>query len=144
MAASNDQSIETLNDLVRRMHDAREGYRTAAESTDTPDLKRHFFQRADERASFAGDLAEEVRRLGGEPAESGSAEANLHRAWLNLRGSVQGDAALLSEVERGEQDALEHYRGALERNLPGVAEETVRSQLQAIENARRQAAEMSG
>ena len=54
------------------------------------------------------------RGLGGTPAEYGSTAATLHRRWEDLRHALGGgDAALVKEVERGEDYLKEEFERAL-------------------------------
>jgi len=67
-----------------------------------------------------GDLDAAVQRLGGDPAEHGHPAASMHRAWINIKSAVtlRDDRAIINEVVRGEEVAIQHYREALDKPLP--------------------------
>ena len=73
--ASNEQVIATLNDLIQTCRDGQEGFRTAAEGVRSAELCERFQTYARQRASFIGELQDEVRRLGGGAQEGGVAYA---------------------------------------------------------------------
>ena len=76
---SNDDVISTLNGLIETCKDGQEGFTTAAEGIDRSDLKSLFYEFAQQRSQFAGELQSLVQSLGGDPANSGSVAAAMHR-----------------------------------------------------------------
>src|ERR1051325_11392328 len=106
---SDAQVISTLNGLIETCRDGQEGFRTAAEGVRGARLRELFQGYAGQRAAFAGELQEEVRRLGGEPAQTGSLVASLHRGWMGLRAALEGgdERAIAAECERGDGVAME-------------------------------------
>ena len=85
MALDNDEVISTLNNLVETCKDGQNGFRTAAEGIKNPELTTLFNTYSQQRARFAAELQNEVRRLGGDPEETGSTAAVLHRGWINIK-----------------------------------------------------------
>ncbi|HKF95481.1 MAG TPA: PA2169 family four-helix-bundle protein, partial [Gammaproteobacteria bacterium] len=75
------------------------------------------------------------RRLGGDPDTSGSASGAAHRAWVNVKSAVTGkdDKAILQEVERGEDVAVESYQKALKKDLPADIRALVERQYQGVQ-----------
>ena len=138
--AENNETIKALNFLIGTAIDGENGYREAAEEADSSELKALLTQRGQQRAKFRSELEAEVERLGGDPKESGSAGAALHRSWLNVRDAVsgRGDGAIVSESERGEKAALDNYEDVLERDLPSDIKTLVARQRSEIEEARAQ------
>lgn len=128
--ADNSETLQALNYLIGTCIDGENGYREAADEATSSDLKTRLMQLGQQRASFRGELEQEVLRLGGDPKESGSAGAALHRAWLNVRDAVTGkdDTAILKESERGERAALDNYEDVLSRDLPANLKEIVARQ----------------
>lgn len=128
--ADNNDTIKALNYLIGTCIDGENGYREAAEEATSQDLKTQLTQLGQQRATFRGELEQEVLRLGGDPKESGSAGAALHRTWLNVRDAVtgKGDDAILKESERGERAALDNYEDVLGRDLPANLKEIVSRQ----------------
>ena len=91
---SNDKSISVLNDLIETCKNGQEGFRQASEAVKDSHLKMIFGQFSQQRAQFAGELQQEVMRLGGDPEKSGSVAATLHRGWINLKSAITGAAAV--------------------------------------------------
>lgn len=135
--ADNNDTIKALNYLIGTCIDGETGYREAAGEATSAELKSRLVQLGQQRASFRGALEQEVLRLGGDPKESGSAGAALHRTWLNVRDAVtgKGDDAILRESERGEKAALDNYEDVLGRDLPAYLKEIVAQQHSEIQQA---------
>ena len=127
---SNDSAISQLNDLIETCRDGQEGFRLAAEGAKDSELKVLFQQFSQQRANFSNELAAEVRRLGGNPENSGSLSGAVHRGWINIKSAVTGgdDDAIISECERGEDVAKAAYQKVDYAALPGPAAEVVRRQ----------------
>ena len=134
---TNNESIDSLNYLIGTCIDGENGYREAAEEAEQGDLKSRFVKLGQQRASFRQELTAEVVRLGGEPKESGSAGAALHRTWINVRDAIssKGDNAIVKESERGEKAALDNYQDVLGRDLPTALKDLITRQHKAIEQA---------
>jgi len=135
--ASNDDVISTLNGLIETNKDGQEGFKVAAEGVQNSDLKSTFYEFAQQRSQFAGELQNAVRELGGDPENSGSVSGALHRGWINIKSAVTGndDAAILNEAERGEDIAKNAYKTALEAELPANVRATVEQQYSAVQTA---------
>ena len=134
---SDEAVISTLNGLIETCRDGAEGFRTAAEGVKSAELRELFHAYARQRAGFAGELQDEVRRLGGEPEQTGSLVATLHRGWMGLRAALEGDddRAVVGECERGEAVALETYRSALNIDLPANVRAMVERQFAEVKEA---------
>lgn len=135
--ADTKETIKALNYLIGTCIDGENGYRDAAEEAKSSELKSHLARLGQQRTQFRGELEQEVIRLGGDPKESGSAGASLHRTWLNVRDAVTGkdDSAVIKESERGEKAALDNYDDVLGRDLPADLKETVTRQRDAVQRA---------
>ena len=135
--ASNEEVISTLNDLVETCRDAQEGFRSAAEGTEDAELRALFLEYSRQRASFAGELQAEVRRLGGEPETEGSVIGAIHRGWLDIKAAVTGadDRSILEECERGEASSLANYRAALGKDMPAGVRATIERQFAEVKDA---------
>src|SRR5215510_15362431 len=103
----NDKVIDVLNDLIETCRDGEMGFQEASENAKDRDLRQFLSDTAQQRAAFAGELQEHVRALGGDPAKKGSVAGSMHRAWMNIKGTLSGkdDQAILNEAERGEDSA---------------------------------------
>jgi uncharacterized protein (TIGR02284 family) len=134
---SDAEVISTLNDLIETCRDGQEGFRTAAEGVKSAELRELFHGYARQRAGFRGELQDEVRRLGGDPEQTGSLVASLHRGWMGLRAALEGadDRAVVSECERGEAAALATYRSALGTDMPASVRAMVERQFAEVKEA---------
>ena len=135
--ASNEEVISTLNNLIETCRDGQNGFQTAAEGVQRSELKTLFHTYSQQRARFVGELQDEVRRLGGDPEDSGSVAASLHRGWIDIKAAVTGkdDGAILSECERGEDVAVSNYRSALDTDLPANVRTVVERQFGEVKEA---------
>jgi uncharacterized protein (TIGR02284 family) len=136
--ADNDNVISVLNNLIATCKDGQNGFQTAAEGIKRSDIKSLFYQYSQQRAQFAGELQAEVLRLGGDPEQTGSVAATLHRGWINIKSAVTGEDenAVLAECERGEDSAVANYKDALaDANLPADARAVVERQYAQVQEA---------
>ncbi|WGF89038.1 PA2169 family four-helix-bundle protein [Marinivivus vitaminiproducens] len=114
MATGNEHDIKVLNGLIETTLDSADGYRQAAKDTKNDGFVSLFNQRADERQRVAGELQNEVRKLGGTPEDDGTVLAAAHRVFLNLKNMVtSGDQAIVDTVEDGEDHIKAKYEDAL-------------------------------
>jgi uncharacterized protein (TIGR02284 family) len=118
--ATFEELIGTLNDLIETCRDGINGFRTAADGVSSPIAKEVFLSRVHLIEKGLGDLDAAVQRLGGDPIDHGHPAASMHRAWINIKSAVtlRDDGAIINEVVRGEEVAIQHYREALEKPLP--------------------------
>lgn len=109
--------IQTLNELIETCKDGEYGFRSCAEHARSTTLATLLNRHADECRQGAAELQALVVQLGGRAEDGGSATGALHRGWVSLKGTLAGhsDVAMLEEVERGEDVAIERYRDVLER-----------------------------
>lgn len=131
---SNDDIVDILNDLIETSKDGEYGFRTSAEYLKAVDTRRLFEGRADECRRAATELQTLVQQYGGNPENSGSASAAMHRGWVAVKGTLAGysDKAILEETERGEDVALESYRHALAESLPTDVRSVVEDQFEGV------------
>jgi len=130
-----DDVIDALQDLVECCKDGEYGFRACAEQAKRADLKSTFLQRADDCRGAAQELNEQIRSLGGETEDSGSAAGALHRGWVSLKTTLTtyDDKAVLEECERGEDNAMARYRKALKQPLPAAIKLIVERQMQGVQ-----------
>lgn len=133
----NDNVISHLNSLIETCRDGQNGFLEAAENVKNPQLKEFFLQTSQERARCVGDLQQEVQRLGGDPENTGSTAAVIHRVWMDIKGTLTGqdDQSILNEVERGEDSAVSAFKSALEADLPANIRSVVESHYQQVKQA---------
>ena len=134
---SDAEVISTLNNLIETCRDGQEGFRAAAEGVRSAELRELFEGYVLQRASFVGELQDEVRRFGDDPEREGSIVASLHRGWMDLRAALEGgdDKVIVSECERGEDFALNTYRSALGTDMPASVRAMVERQFAEIKEA---------
>src|SRR5689334_5926800 len=123
--------ISTLNGLIETLKDGQEGFKQSAHGVDDPQLKTVFDAFSLQRSRFAGELQNEVVKLGEpDPETSSSASGALHRTWINIKSAVtsRDRHAILAEAERGEDSAVSAYRDALETDLPAPVRDIVSRQ----------------
>jgi uncharacterized protein (TIGR02284 family) len=103
MTEHKDQ-IATLNTLIATTIDSITGYEDSAANIDNERLRETFRQRANERQKVVEDLRAQVRRLGGEPEDSGSFLGKAHQRFEHLKAAItaRDETAIVNEVERGE------------------------------------------
>ena len=134
MALSTDKTIGVLNDLIETCKDGEYGFKSSAEHVKNPDLQQVFTARAAECLKGAQELQAQVRQLGGDADEGGSASGAIHRGWVAVKGTLSGysEKAMLEECERGEDAALARYRDALKEDLPPTARSVVERQYEGV------------
>lgn len=111
-----EEISEKLNHILEKNFDAEKNYRFAAENADSGRLKDFFAERAEERYDFQHELKSEIRSFGEVPKEESSFMGDVQRTWMNLKTAFSNkkEEALLEEIIRGEQSALEEYEGILD------------------------------
>lgn len=137
MALDSDATISTLNNLIETCKDGQNGFQTASEGVKNGELKKLFLGYSQQRSQFAGELQNEVQRLGGDPEKTGSVAATLHRGWMNIKSTVTGEdeGAIIAECERGEDSAVRNYKDALAQDLPENIRAIVQSQYAQVQEA---------
>ena len=137
MATDNDKVISTLNNLIETCKDGEQGFRTASDGVKRDDLKTLFLAYSQQRTQFAGELQNEVLRLGGDPEKTGSVAATLHRGWIDIKSAVTGEdeGAVITECERGEDSAVRNYEDALKEDLPANIRSIIEQQFTQIKEA---------
>jgi uncharacterized protein (TIGR02284 family) len=126
--------LDTLNTLIETSKDGQYGFRTAAECVRNDDTKQLLLGEAEECRLAAAELQTLVMQNGGTAEDSGTATGAVHRGWVTLKSKLasQPDKAILEEVEKGEDSAMEHYRRALDQSLPEPVRTTVERQYEGV------------
>lgn len=135
MSGDRDDVVDALNDLAECCKDGEYGFRACAEQAKRSDLKSIFLQRADDCRNAAQELYQQIRSLGGDVDEGGSAAGAMHRGWVAVKAtlSTYDDKAVLEECERGEDNAMARYRKALKQPLPAGIKLIVERQMQGVQ-----------
>ena len=111
----NKDQITTLNTLIATTIDSVTGYEDSAQNVENDRLRQIFRERADERQRVVEELRSAVRRLGGDPEDSGSFLGKTHQRFEDLKAAITGrdEKAIVNEVERGEDYLKEKFETAL-------------------------------
>lgn len=129
----NDDTVETLNELISMSEDGKKGFSEAAEQAEDGQLKQLFQSRAQRCSQAVDELQRLVTTLGGRPAEGGSLSGGAHRAWVKFRAAIgDNNLAVLEEVERGEDVAKAVYKQALSTDLPPMVRGVLEKQYQGV------------
>lgn len=116
MTATRDDTTHTLRKLIRSCKEAQEGFRTAAEQSQNPDLKRLFNIYAHQRSRFEAELREHVL-CDGEGIEETGGEFQKQ----NRESHPNEESAILNECLATDSRALDLYRHALSGRIPSKA-----------------------
>ncbi len=123
---TNEKLANVLNGLIEINNDRVEGYKKAADETDTidVDLQAVFHKLAADSTKFASELSAEVVKLGDEPAEGTTNSGVFYRIWMDIKAAFSGKdrTAILASCEFGEDAAQEAYEDALESDAEMSAE----------------------
>jgi uncharacterized protein (TIGR02284 family) len=133
----NKKIISLLNDLIQINNDRVVGYEKAIDElkTEDADLKMLFQRYTLESKQFAGELTQEVTRLGGDPTDSTTNSGKIYRVWMDLKAAFSGKdrKTILDNCEFGEDAAQKAYDMALNADIdlePTLRELIVRQKAQ--------------
>ena len=131
---SNDRVIAALSQLIETSKDGERGFALAAKDARAPQLTLVFKEAEKSCRASAGNLQEQVRRLGGQAEKSGSVKGSVHRSWLSFKSTIspRNDKGILEECERGEDFAKARYAQVLKLDLPEPARSIVERQYQGV------------
>ena len=109
---SKEEVIADLKQILQLVNDGKEGYQSAAEATENPELNALFLKLSGERIVYAAELKDHIA-LHGEEAdnEDGGILGGLHRTWLTIKQALSSkeDKAILTAITTGEKAAIEKY-----------------------------------
>ena len=104
----------TLKSLVETTFDSVEGYRKAAGTAKSPQLKAVLTQQAQKRQSTLDMLNQELVRTGSDSVTSGTTAGGLHRLWVDITSLFEkSDEAAAERVEEGEDYLVKKFEEAL-------------------------------
>jgi uncharacterized protein (TIGR02284 family) len=112
---------QTLEKLIDFLRDSHQGFTDLGNHLQDEKAKLFFLKETQERANFAGELENELHRLGVKDVEqSGMISGKVHRAWGELKAHLGGsDHTILETAEQGEDAIKKAYAEALDTHLPG-------------------------
>lgn len=113
---NHSDEISTLNTLIATTIDSITGYENSAKDIDNQEFAEMFRERANERQKVVDELRSQVRRLGGDPEDSGSFMGKTHQRLEDLKAAITGgnDKSIIDEVERGEDYLKDKFETALD------------------------------
>jgi uncharacterized protein (TIGR02284 family) len=116
-----EDTISELNGLIETCKDGELGYRTAAADVRNTELETVFTEYAKQHGKFARDLQAEVKRLGGNPEDSGSITGTLLRGWMDLKSALSSGSAtaIIATCETGEEAAVAAFEWVVNRDISG-------------------------
>lgn len=113
----NSKVTGLLNDLIQINNDRIVGYEKAIEELkdEDADLRTLFHRYIQESKQYAGELTQEVSRIGGDAADGTTNSGKIYRVWMDLKGVVTGHdrKTILANCEFGEDAAQKAYDMAL-------------------------------
>ena len=110
------ETTTALNTLIATLIDSAEGYEKSAGDVENPRFAEMFNARAQERQQAITHLQAAVAQAGGNPEDDGSMMGSLHRGMQTLREAVstRDDAAIIAEIERGEDYLKDKFETAMD------------------------------
>lgn len=124
--ATNEKLVSVLNGLIEINNDRIEGYKKAADETDTidVDLQAIFHKMAGDSSKYSGELKSEVAGLGGDAADGTTNMGKVYRVWMDIKSTFTGKdrTTILGLCEYGEDAAQKAYEEALESDAEMSAE----------------------
>ncbi|TFF35555.1 DUF892 family protein [Mucilaginibacter psychrotolerans] len=113
-----EKAFDVINDLIKINNDRVTGFQKAGTDLKDDDngLIAVFNKLAGESQQYVTELTDIAQQYGGEAAVGTSTTGDLHRAWIDIKGTFTGNdlLAILNECERGEDAAKAAYRDSLD------------------------------
>ncbi|MBI1276782.1 MAG: PA2169 family four-helix-bundle protein [Anaerolineaceae bacterium] len=138
-AIANGGLPDSLNRLLRVLHETEETYRQAAERARSKWLQGLLQGYSSQREQFVTELSNLAGGLGVLPDAGESVGDVIHQAWNELKAAVIGvsgdDIDVLTECVSSEEVAKSGFEKELMRGLPPHIHEVVQSQYQEIVKA---------
>ena len=131
MAMDKGDVISVLNDLIETSEDGVKDFRACADAVKNSEAKSFFNDRVQLIERGLRELTDEVRRLGGDPEQHGTARGAMRRGLIDVRSALSGkdDGAVLTECARAEEAAVKKYQDVLKQDLPTEVRSIVERQL---------------
>lgn len=132
-----EKIVSVVNELIAACYDSEESYKLAGEKTDNSQLQELFAQHAAQRGRFAIELTNAVVHELGDPKTSGTLGGTVRRGWLNVKALITGGSphAVLSEIEKCEDQTLSAYDKAMGQSLPDPTHNLIQRQYADIKAA---------
>jgi uncharacterized protein (TIGR02284 family) len=140
MSTVNEKVGSALEELIIINNDRYQGYKTAADETNDPDLKELFTKYSMQSMNFGSEL----RRFSNYTEETPDRDetklsGKFYRAWMDVKSALTGHdrKAILGSCEYGEDVALKSYNTVLEdsENLPSEVLTVIQNQKMELQEA---------
>lgn len=140
---ANKKVVGRLNRLHRLCRAGERGFEVVALNVSNRGLKFLLKSYAQQRADFASELKDEIRRLGGKISGRRSVRGVIHRGRINIRSALtighhNVENVALGEAIHGENAVIKAYKRALGIELPAETRAIIERQLEEIEEVRNQ------
>ena len=138
MKISDDTAITVLHALARVCADSAAGYATVERDVIDPDLAKLFAHFRHDRLKMLGEIEHRLACLRGAADAKPTLGGAVHRAWIDYRShsAENPTEALLVEIERGEDLAVDAYRQALkERDVDAATLQLVQRHYESVQAA---------
>lgn len=115
MLASDQKPVEILNELIIINYERINGFDYASKESDAPILKDLFSRLTETSLQFKKELANEVYKLGGIPAEGVPTPELVQKAWEDVKTSLiyHDHLTLLKSCDNEETVIIQLYENAL-------------------------------
>lgn len=131
-----DKTNESINTLLKHLHDSRKGYQECAEEIHSAHLKKLFCEISDERKKMINEIRGLMLEIKSDAPSNGTMSGAIHRGFVKIKSLLtDGDEkAIIDEIKRGENLTIESYQQALSNPLPANIKDTLTKQLNEIKN----------
>jgi uncharacterized protein (TIGR02284 family) len=135
LSISRSDLEQILRKVMQALTDSEEGFQKVGEEVKDPGLRRYFLEESSMRAQFRSELEAVLMQEGfDDTREHGTVAGALHRVWGEFKSALGGgDHTLLVTAEAGEDQTIEAYRKAFEKELPYPVQQLLTAQAGHIE-----------
>jgi uncharacterized protein (TIGR02284 family) len=125
-----EETILELNGLIHACKDGELGYTIAAADVRNTELETVLKDYAAQRRQFVRDLQAEIKRLGGNPDNSGTLGGTLLCGWMDVKSALTGDSAapIIATCETGEESAVAAFQWVANLDISGETRALVQKQ----------------
>jgi len=134
MDGNPQQSIIALNQLIEAGRDSELACMTGATEVRNPELRDMLTGTAQACRASVTELQSLISALGGQPADHGSMNGRLFRAWMAVRHTLspKNDDVVLGMCEHEEEAARREYQSVMMKPLPPEARDALQRQYEAL------------
>ena len=113
-----DQLIKPINHTIELLINSQQGFQKACDVVaENYPLRVEFSRRATTRANLARELQQQVRALGGVPADDGTVGGTMNRAVMEISSLFRKDEkAALNAIDRNEEKLANEIATTIAKN----------------------------